>query len=53
MKHFKQEVAYLSIDRSINQSFLNLLKLGFEQSKNDLKPVNQSQILYSWMKHHL
>lgn len=49
MKHFKQEVAYLSI----NQSFLNLLKLGFEQSKNDLKPVNQSQILYSWIKHHL
>ena len=38
MKHFKQDISYLSID----QSFLNLLKLGFEQSKNDLKPVKKT-----------
>lgn len=46
MKHFKQDVSYLSI----NQSFLNLLKLGFEQSKNDLKPVKKTFYSFQFSK---
>ena len=46
MKYFKQDISYLSID----QSFLNLLKLGFEQSKNDLKPVNKTFYSFQFSK---
>ena len=40
---FKYLMKHIQQDKS-HQSFLKLLKLGLEQSKNDLKPVNQPQI---------
>lgn len=41
MKHFKKEVAYLSID----QSFLNLLKLGFYYLD---QPYSNKKTFYSF-----